>query len=96
MYNYEFIDDFNEPQLGTLGKFLLKRVLHNTSKSHMGDFPLFMMNSQAEGSNILTSSTKSTINPMIFPSAKQWGPNVYDKDNHTMAVMVIEIFTVIC
>jgi len=102
VYNYEFIEDFNEPQLGTLGKFLLERVLHYTSKSHIDDIPLVMINNQVEGSGhhsfSSTTSIKPTTNPMTNSSVKDWGPKVYDKDNHTMALMVMVIvkFVVMC
>jgi len=96
MYNYELIDDFDEPQLGTLGKFLLKRVLHYIPESRIDDIPLLMINNQVESSGLSTSSIKSATNPMIVPSVRKWKPKVYDKNNHTMALMVIEIFAIVC
>ena len=99
IYNYEFIEDFGEPQLGTLGKFLLERVLHYASESCMDDIPLMIMNNQVEGSDhelfLSTSYIKPTTNPMIIPSVQNWGPKVYDKDNHTMTLMVIIRLTVV-
>jgi len=99
IYNYEFIEDFGEPQLGTLGKFLLERVLHYTSESRTDDIPLTIMNNQVEGSDhevfLSMSSINPTTNPMTIPSVQNWGPKVYDKDNHTMTLMVIIKFTVV-
>lgn len=91
MYNYEFIDDFDKPQLGTLGNFLLNRVLRYKSKSQESDIPLVMINHQSENGQLPSTST-SSIKPaqqsIVMPSEKNWGPKVYDKDNHTMHLMV--------
>ena len=91
LYNYEFVDDFEEPQLGRVGKFLLKKVLHYKTIEEK-DIPLVMINQPPEsgyhGSPVSSSSVGSTKEPSAVPSVKNWGPKVYDKDNHTLSLMV--------
>ena len=99
IYNYEFIDDFEEPQLGRVGKFLLQTVLRY--KSQERDTPLVITNHLLENGNLsLFSSTESIIptkQPSVLPStrkisaippAKNWGPTFYEKGNHTLSLMV--------
>ena len=99
IYNYEFIDDFEEPQLGRVGKFLLQTVLRY--KSQERDTPLVITNHLLENGNLsLLSSTESVIptkQSSVLPStrkisaiplAKNWGPTFYEKGNHTLSLMV--------
>ena len=130
MYNFEFIDDFDEPKLGRLGNFLLNKVqaIRNKSKSQGIDIPLVVINDQSgnephtstdnlqsEIGNEMSASpvspshrlspvssnkrpsavslskrfsAVSSTNEFPVPSAANWGPKVYDKDNHTMTLMV--------
>ena len=117
VYNYEFIDDFDEPQLGRLGNFLLNTALR-CKKRHPGqEIPLIMLNLQPENGdervvnidkkaendeNLRSSSITSAKRPSTVSSGRKfsvipldinWGPNIYDKDNHTMALMVRVIFS---
>ena len=95
-YNYEFIDDFDDkPQLDRLGNFLIKALLqYYKSDSKQKDVPLVMLNHlQLENGdqNVLASSTLPTVIPKQAPATspvENWGPKVYDKDNHTMTSMV--------
>ena len=97
LYNYEFVDDFDEPQLGRVGNFLLKKVLHY--KSQKKDIPLVITNPLSENGNLFSStesiasakqsSTLSSARKIsAIPPAKNWGPKVYKKDNHTLSLMV--------
>ena len=94
-YNYEFIDDFDDkPQLDRLGNFLIKTVLqYYKSESKPRDVPLVMINHvQLEnGDQSMLASTLPTTTakqaPTISPE-ENWGPKVYDKENHTMTLMV--------
>ena len=92
MYNYEFIDDIEEPQLGSVGKFLLKKVLHYKTNIKEKDIPLEMINQRREnghhGSPVSFSSVESNKEVSAMTSVKNWGPKVYDKDNHTLSLMV--------
>ena len=87
MYNYEFIDDFEEPQLGSVGKFLLKNV-----QKEEKDIPLEMINHPVEnshrGSTVSFLSVESNKEASTMLLTKNWGPKVYDKDNHTLSLMV--------
>ena len=95
-YNYEFIDDFDDkPQLDRLGNFLIKALLqYYKSDSKQKDVQLVMVNHlQLENGdqNVLASSTLPTVIPKQAPvtsPVENWGPKVYDKDNHTMTSMV--------
>ena len=100
-YFYEFIDDFDEPKLNKLGKFVLEKVLCYKPESRVRDIPLVVMNHQSENGdeNLRLSvasaspsrkpSMLSTAKlPSFVPSTEKWGPNVYDKDNHTFTLMV--------
>jgi len=87
-YNYEFIDDFDDPELGPVGKFMLEKVLPLKSKQQQGDIPLVVINKQAQ--NDLFMSERS-INSLKCCS--NWGPHDYDKSNHTMALMVTNYIT---
>ena len=92
MYNYEFIDDFDQPLLGRVGNFLLKTVLHYKPESGVQDFPLVMINHQSEnGDQNLFQSTLTampTKSHSIAPVSQNWGPKVYQKDNHIISLMV--------
>ena len=88
LYNYEFIDDFDQPQLGILGNCLLKSLLRRKPEDQDRDIPLVMFNHQSEnGHHVSTSSITPTKHSSITPSVI-WGPKVYDKENHTMTLMV--------
>ena len=91
MYNYEFVDDFDEPQLGRVGNFLLKKVLHYKTTEEK-DIPLVMITQPKEngyhGSPLSSSSVESTKDLSAIPSVMNWGPKIYDKDNHTFSLMV--------
>ena len=104
MYNYEFVDDFDEPQLGRVGKFLLKKVLHY--KSQERDVPLVITNHLSENGNLSLFSSTESISPSkqstalpsarkisAIPSTNNWGPKAYEKDNHTLSLMVRDIIT---
>ena len=97
-YVYEFIDDFDEPKLNKLRTFVLNRVLRYKPES---DIPLVVMNHQLENgdesirlsaSNSSTSRKPSMVSTArqlsLTPSAENWGPKDYDKDNHTLTLMV--------
>ena len=92
MYNYEFIDDFDdEPQLDFLGNILLKTIMRYKPESQ--DIAMVMINHQLENGdrNSLLSNqsiTPAAKQPSDMPLAKNWGPKDYEKDNHTMALMV--------
>ena len=102
VYNYEFVDDFDEPKLAKVGNFALKSVLRYKTKGQQRDFPLVMINNHYSengnensllSSSSITSAKKLSIQslkqqPIIQP-AKDWGPKVYDKNNHTLTLMVI-------
>ena len=92
MYNYEFIDDFDQPLLGRVGNFLLKTALHYKPESGVQDFPLVMINHQSEnGDQNLFQSTLTampTKSHSIAPVTQNWGPKVYQKDNHIISLMV--------
>jgi len=81
-YNYEFIDDFNDTELGVVEKFLLNKALVFQSERPEDDILLTAM--QSDGSTIEQPTT------LLVHSG--WGPKVYNKDNHTMALMVINLF----
>ena len=92
-YNYEFIDDFDDkPQLDRLGNFLIKALLqYYKSDSEQKDVPLVMVNLENGDQNVLVSSTLPTMIPKQAPATlpiENWGPKVYNKDNHTMTSMV--------
>jgi len=91
-YNYEFIEDFDDPELGAVGKFMLEKVLPFKSKYTEGDVPLVMMNKHTE--NHLFVSEQSNVS---LESSSNCGPHTYDKSNHTLTLMVIkfEIITLI-
>ena len=90
MYNYEFIDDFDdEPKLDFLGNILLKTVLHYKSEDQDRSVPLVVMNHHSENCNQDLDMPVPSITPAsIIPSRKYWGPKVYDRENHTMNLMV--------
>ena len=94
MYNYEFIDDFDDkPQLGIFGSFLLKTVMRYKSDHQEKGIPMVMVNHQLENGDWNSLLSNQSITPPVkqhfdIPLAKNWGPKVYDKDNHTMALMV--------
>ena len=126
VYNYEFIDDADEPKLTKVGKFVLNTVLRYKTKRQERDIPLIVIsnhqlengkeNTQTSSSSItsvrqssitsgrhssITSGRQSSITstrhsslqsakqlPIISP-VKDWGPKVYEKDNHTLTLMVI-------
>ena len=100
MYNYEFIDDFDdEPELDGLGNFLIKTVLqYFKSESEQRDVPLVMVNHlQLEnGDQSMLASTLPTTTSKQAPTMspeENWGPKVYAKENHTMTLMVRETLT---
>ena len=76
MYNYEFIDDFCDPQLGMFGRCLVESILPSKSK-HPESFPLVNFDSE-----------DATAVVQLPSNVKNWGPRKYDKRNHTMALMV--------
>ena len=82
-YNYEFIDDFDDPKLGTVGKFMLEKVLPFKSKQRQNDAPLVMMNKPAQNDLFVSEQPNSS-----FEYSSSWKPRVYDKSNHTLALMV--------
>ena len=82
-YNYEFIDDFDDPELGTVGKFMLEKVLPFKSKHQEGDIPLVMMNKHVQNSLFVSEQSNASSE-----SCSSSGPHVYDKSNHTMTLMV--------
>ena len=93
VYNYEFIDDFDEAQLSVMGSLMLKKVLHYKSQSQDGDIKLTMINHQAENgdTNLFSTSSPESVeqhNEHTKFSVEKWGPKVFDKDNHTMSLMV--------
>ena len=95
MYNYEFIDDFDDkPQLDILGNFLLKTVKRYKSESYEKDIPMVTVNHQLEnGDRNSLLSNQTAITPTVKQHfdillAKNWGPKSYEKDNHTMTLMV--------
>ena len=90
VYNYEFIDDFDEPQLSPMGMFLLKKVLcYKSPQSQDGDIQLTMINYQAENGDTNLSFTSSPEqDTSAVSSVENWGPKIYDKYNHTMSLMV--------
>ena len=114
LYNYEFIDDFDEPQLSRLGNFLLKTVLHYKSQKREiplvtvnhslenGDLNLFMSTDctvPTKQAHVIQSARRHTVmrsarRPAIIPSTQNWGPKVYDKNNHIMTLMVRIIIAV--
>jgi len=83
-YNYEFIDDFADPELGKVGKFVLERILPFKSKQQQHDVPLVVINKQAQkdlfGSEQPSASLEYSSN---------WKPRDFDWNNHTMALMVM-------
>ena len=88
VHNYEFIDDFDEPKLNKLGDFVLKGILCYKSSSQEKDIPLVMINHQSETASIRRSSCVSAKRPSVMPATIEWQPKVYDKDNHTLTLMV--------
>ena len=93
VYNYEFVDDFGEPQLSALGSFLLRKVLGHESQSEERDIPLVIMNDQAEnGDPNFTPFMQQSDHRTTVSSVNNWGPKIYDNDNHTMSLMVRVIF----
>ena len=76
MYNYEFVDDFDDPQLGMFGRCLVESILPSKS-SHRESFPFVKFDSE--------DATAVVESPS---SMKNWGPKKYNKRNHTMALMV--------
>ena len=97
-YIFEFIDDFDEPKLNKWRAFLLERVLRYKPESQLRDVPLVVMNHQLENGNgnvdsSITSAKRPSMvstakRPSLVPSTENWGPKVYDKDNHTLTLMV--------
>ena len=92
MYNYEFIDDFDEPKLGRLDNFLLK-VLCYKSESRDKDASTVVLNPESVNWNqsYLPTNHPPTIpvkQSTDIPVGNSWGPNDYEKDNHTMTLMV--------
>ena len=90
VYNYEFIDDFCEEKLSALGSFLLKKVFRYKSQNQEGDIPLTIINDQTESGdpNLVMLTTFPRTQTTQY-DVKNWGPKGYDKDNHTMSLMVI-------
>ncbi|XP_065891015.1 transient receptor potential cation channel subfamily A member 1-like [Dysidea avara] len=82
-YNYEFIDDFDDPKLGTVGKFMLEKVLPFKSKQRQDDVSLVVMNKQVQNDLFESEQPSSS-----FEYSSSWKPRVYDKSNHTLALMV--------
>ena len=102
VYNYEFIDDADEPKLTKMGKFVLNTVLRYKTKSQERDFPLVVIsNHQSENGNenshtsssSITSAKQSSLQSAkqlpVISHVKDWGPKEYEKDNHTLTLMVI-------
>ena len=92
LYNYEFIDDFDdEPQLDRLGKYLLShcKKSEDQDKDRDQSAELVVINHHSENSNQDLYVSASSITPAsIIPPAKHWGPKDYDRENHTMTLMV--------
>lgn len=88
-YNYEFIDDFDDPELGAMGNFMLEKLPSFKSKQQQRDIPLIMINKQAE-SNLSAhrQSLRQSDISIEFPQSN-WRPHVFDKNNHTMSLMVM-------
>jgi len=76
-YNYEFLDDFDDPELGVIGKCLVDNILPSKSRHQENSFPFVRFDSEYATTVVESSS-----------GVKNWGPNTYDKRNHTMALMV--------
>ena len=87
-YNYEFIDDFDDPELGRVGKFILEKVLPNKFMHHEDDISLIVINKLTQ--NDLFSCEQ--MKPGSFESYSSHGPHSFDKDNHTMTLMVTNEF----
>ena len=92
MYNYELIDDFDEPKLGRLDKFLLKLLCYK-SESQDKDTLTVVLNPESENWNqsYLPTSHPPTIpakQSSDIPLTNSWGPSDYEKANHTMTLMV--------
>lgn len=79
-YNYEFIDDFDDPELGVVENFLLEKALAFKPDHREGDIPLAAMHQ-----NDVSTHEQTATSQMYY----KWGPHIYNKDNHTMALMVI-------
>jgi len=78
IYNYEFVDDFEDPKLGMFGKCLVENILPSRSKYKENDYPFVRFDTKEEGTAVVESPSRM----------KNWGPKEYDKRNHTMALMV--------
>ena len=101
LYNYEFIDDFGKPIPGRLADFLLRKVLRYKSESRKHDISLqvIMVNHQADSwdqSTFLSTLPNNAAKSHSIVSVPQdWGPKVYEKDNHVMTLMVRVIFAIL-
>jgi len=83
-YNYEFIEDFDDPKLGTVGKFMVEKILPFKSKYTEGDIPLVMMNKHVQNDLFVSEQLNTSAE-----SCSSIGQHVYDKSNHTLTFMVI-------
>ena len=83
-YNYEFIEDFDDPKLGTVGKFMVEKILPFKPEYTEGDIPLVMMNKHVQNDLFVSEQLNAS-----FESCSSSGPHVYDKSNHTLTLMVI-------
>jgi len=83
-YNYEFIDDFADPELGRVGKFMLEKILPFKSKQQQHDVPLVVMNKLAQNDLLVSEQPCASLE-----YSSSWKPRVFDMSNHTMALMVM-------
>ena len=100
VYNYEFIDDFDKPVLSHLEDFLLRKILRYKYQSQERDIPLMIINPLAKTHEPSLVPANLLPSPSLEQHSGQcntisllgnWGPKVYDKDNHTFSLMVIAI-----
>ena len=89
MYNYEFVDDFDDPKLGALESCIVENLLPSKSKQQTDYFPIARFDSGNVAAPLARFDSGDTTAVVELPSrTKTWGPNEYDKQNHTMALMV--------
>lgn len=78
--NYEFTDDFHEYQLGKLGIFVLKIVLHYESESEGRNIATLSMINHQLGKATLPDKQSSIMpslqQPSIISEVKNWGQKI--------------------